>query len=70
MKTILQLILTASCSLMSGMSGSLLSSFYPTEALRVGISISITGYVFGCRLSVLSYYQYCAVTPPPAGMSG
>ena len=34
---------------MSGMSGSLLTSFYPSEALAVGISISSTGYVFGVR---------------------
>ena len=46
---VLQLLLIAACSLLAGMSGSLLSAFYPTEALRVGISISLTGHVFGVR---------------------
>ena len=52
MKKLLQLLLTAACSLMAGMSGSLLSAFYPTEALRVGLSISLTGHVFGVRLEL------------------
>ena len=35
--------------MMSGMSGSLLSTFYPGEALKLDISVSTTGHVFGVR---------------------
>ena len=49
MMAVLQLLLTAGCSLLAGLSGSLLAAFYPTEALKVGLSISLTGHVFGVR---------------------
>ena len=40
---------TCVCSMVSGMSGTMLASFYPGVALSKNISITVTGNVFGIR---------------------
>ena len=39
------------CSQLGGFFSSLLSAICPTEDLRVGLSISIVGNIFGLRLT-------------------